>query len=259
MACFDAWDIGACGCTATCSTTIGGNVSGCGGAALGGATITAHDATSTGTVLGTATSVSSGGAYTVSCTGAIPGNAIVLVVSFPPRCTSVNRTLSYTAGTPNSTQWSCAKTTPNATTNLTPASGYNCGPCVAPIKNTVALTDSILGNVNLTWVSANLWTGSVSWTGGFCTCASSTQSIIVQWNGSSVSYQWKTISSGNFCPSASGNNQPSFSITVSSTTCPPSAFAFSGSKSIGACTGTSNPEADFLGPSQTWSVVASEL
>src|SRR5208283_1162502 len=73
-----------CSCTCGCTCTISGTIRGCNSLNLPGATITAHDATAGGTVLGTATSAANG-SYSISTTGAISGNAIVVVIAYATR------------------------------------------------------------------------------------------------------------------------------------------------------------------------------
>jgi hypothetical protein len=156
MPCFTLQDIGECGCTCA-SPTITGTVTGCGSLAVNGLTVEARDSTSTGTLLGSTTTNSSG-AYTLSgLTGHVSGNAIVLVFKFGSRFTTTTTTLSYTTGTPTSTQWSCGASTAAGTKAMgTAASGYHCYPgCAIPLADTLSYTD-VNGTVSMTY-SAGAW------------------------------------------------------------------------------------------------------
>lgn len=138
------------GCT---SPTINGNVKGCSSRNAEGVTVEAHDSTSGGTLLGSTTTDSSGNYSLSGLTGATSGNNIVLVYAYGSRFNAATTTLTYTSGTPSSSQWSCGVTTSGVGKTLSVASGYRCcglTGCAIPIPNTLYVTTSY-GSWTCTW------------------------------------------------------------------------------------------------------------
>src|SRR5208337_2549940 len=155
MACFNAWDIGACGCGPACSVTITGTVNGCNSMALASVTVKAYQPNTSGTLLATTTTDGSGN-FTItadSTNGLVTAKNIVVQFS-KTRFTTSTSTLGYSAGgVHSSSSWSCGATpSPLGSKSLTVASPYICiAGCADPTKATLYLTDSVIGSVTLTY------------------------------------------------------------------------------------------------------------
>ena len=247
----DMFAVGGCDCscnTSGCLTSINGHVTGCHNANVPSVTVTLHDSTAGGTVLAS-TTTNSGGLYTFTNISATSGNNIVVVISLSGgRFLSVNVTLTWTSGSPGSSQWGCGKTTAvNAFSpqTLSPASGYVCdnGGCANPISKTLHLTDSVYGACVLSWTAATTWIGtatvSFSGSGPPChTCAGGSVDVSYEWDGAAtISAFTVSCMATGVCPSNLGNftgGNANF-YTTPVYVCPPSlSFSFSNSGGNGA-------------------------
>ncbi len=214
------------GCGGAGSPTFSGTVKGCNTIGARGITVTAHDSTSTGTVLGSTTTGSSGTYSLTGLSGEVVGNAIVLVFSDSSgRFANSTVSLAYTAGTPGSTQWSCGKTTTVANITLTVNSGYTCpfsATCAYPWQDTpVLLSDSYTGiNATLTWnAGLGYWeSGNYAYsrgtTGG---CASVAMTLYYVWDDYVIVYFEYNSAPGTWytTQSATGGASPCFIPGVS--------------------------------------------
>ena len=237
-------------CCGGCTTTISGNLTGCNNMNLPGATVAAHASTAGGTLLGTTTTDASGNFSLVSIS-ATSGGAIVLVLSHPSnRFVVQNITLTYISGTPNSSQWSCSKTTAVGTKALLPATGFYCITCdVVPLPPTVYFSDTMWGinSLALTYdVANNRWTSTLSYSypgcvnpGASCNCPPATVPIECRLgsyiNNTCLAQIWYP-SGIPLCPGATGT-QTVDSISVNLT----SAYPFFASRTLttNSCVGCS--------------------
>lgn len=181
----DIFAIGMCDCgCGGCSCTITGTILGCHILNLGNVTVEAHDSTSGGTLLGSTTSASNG-TYTLTATGATTGNPIVIVFILSPRFNQTTSTLTYTAGVPNSSHWSCTQTTSGVSVSMTVATGYHCVyGCALPFNDTLYVSETLSGTNSVAWTSDNgavaIWLscGSISMNSYNCqTCVATGASI----------------------------------------------------------------------------------
>jgi hypothetical protein len=231
--------------------------------------------------------------FTISgCTGPLPGATLTiggsgyisdsngqvrltLVSGSYPWSVSATRFATAT-GTLVLSGNSCQSVTGSTSVTLLAAAGYTCTcACNLPISNTLHATDSVMGAYSLSYDSTlsgsngfPTWSGTVTFTLGFCGCAQHSQTIPATWEVPSpggtcsqgrTTYGFCAMNPGslNFCPVASPCT-PNTSEQLSSgasLTCPPS-FSFSASQVIQACgvQGISQ----LLGPSQTQTVTISE-
>ncbi len=183
------------GCGGAGNPTLVGTINGCGSQPAQGITVTAHDSTSGGTVLGSATTNSLGYFSITGLSGEVIGNNIVVVASDASgRLASATvATLTYTTGTPSANQWSCGKTTTLSTLTLSASTGYYCtgtAKCAYPWEHILYITDSYLGvNGTLTYQATGTLFGS-GWISGpiGCTrstsggCSAAAMTVQYQWN-----------------------------------------------------------------------------
>lgn len=253
MGCLSKFDVDGCGCTCA-SPTFTGTIIGCNSLSIAGATIEAHDATSGGTLLGSTTSIA-GGTYSLSgLSGQISGNSIVLV--FVRTGFSKTLTFPWTAGSPNSSQWSCGATTSVGTTTLTVATGYHClggystpsTLCADPLPNVLHGTHSFFGAVVLNWTVANHWNGALSYSYPGCTnanpcsCASKTVTVTFDLGivGATlaIGVSWKYTSNifVGSCPEDSGTSVNTDIYAITAFTCP-SSLSITGTIAAGSDNG----------------------
>jgi hypothetical protein len=178
--------------SACCSPTFTGTVSCCG--RLPGATVTAHDATAGGTVLGSTTTDSVGAFTLAGLTGQTIGNNIVIVITPPSaRINGANITLTYSAGGSSSILWTCGGTSSLGGITLTPATGFKCSATPGcPIPTTTVLNGSfggLLGAGTLTYNPAHFqWEGSKN-VGPFA-CSGNNDTFNVSWTGTVLTIAW---------------------------------------------------------------------
>ena len=235
MACFDVWDIGACGCgPPPCAVTITGTIKGCNSLVLPGVTVKAYQPNTSGTLLATTTTDGSGN-FTITAdqtNGLVTAKSILLQFS-KARLTTSTYTLSYSAGgSHTSSTWSCG-TTPSAITTqtLAVASPYICiTGCADPTVATLHLTDSVIGSATLTY-SSGAWIGNKTYSYPGCYgCAAASVSVAFSYAGSgNLTVQYPNNFSS--CPGTpfAGTIGP-YSIgalTSWSTSCAPYAMSFS--------------------------------
>jgi hypothetical protein len=232
------FDPGGCGCSGTCTTTIGGNVQGCSNINAPGITVEAHDATAGGTLLASATTDGSGN-YTLPGFAAVSGNDIVLVFSLAvARFAPATKTFTFKAiaGAPSSTQWKCSNTTAAGSTTLTPATDYHCiSGCAFPIYKDLPYTSSILGGGTLHWAGGTVWSTVLSSSSPACGgCAGGPTNITVSMdcgaNAGGVGF-WSDGAPFSGCPGTVAQTSSGWGYVGATRVCPESG-TFSITKSI---------------------------
>ncbi len=237
-----------CNCVAGCTTSINGWVTGCHNGNVPNVTIELHDTTAGGALL-SSTTTNSSGVYTFTGVSATSGDNIVIVISpTGGRFIPVNVTLTWTSGSPSSSQWGCGKTTsvnPFSAQTLSPSAGYVCdnGGCINPINKILNLTDTVYGACVLNWTSVTTWIGSktISFPGSSSpcnTCASDSVVIQYEWDGgaaiTSFTVSCQAIS---FCPNHTGSQSGAYAnfYTTPVYICPPTmSYSFSNGAGPGA-------------------------
>lgn len=174
-----------------------------------------------------------GGTYTTDSTGHVYLSAPVGTYTWTtshPRFTASSHSITVGCG---------GSSTGNA--NLTPASGYHC-PCLTdcawPLKDTLTLTDSVLGTVTLSYGTG--WQGTMTYNfPGYCGCPSAS-GISIFWTAFTGACTARGVYGVNFnlgpaCPNNAGGAETD---TVGSTshTCPENgAFNYSGTITLSPC------------------------
>lgn len=218
------------GCNCGCKVSINGRVLGCNGIGYPSLTVTLRDSSTSGTILATTTSDGSGN-YSFSNVVATAGNNLFVVFASPnARLNSTNYSLTYTSGTPSSTQWACNATTTALDKTLPVASGYACFTgCVDPVADNLTLTDSIYGSLTIGF-GGGQWGGTLlnrDYPGcGSCPPQSFVQ-ILYALHSNGDLYISESL---NFdgCPGgAIVPGPPVYYTTLTVTSCPPS-FSVSG-------------------------------
>ena len=160
MACFDAWDIGGCGCS-SCTQTF--TFRGCNNSLLTGANVRVR-ASSGGTILTTGTTNGSG-VVTLSWSG----SNTVWVETVSPKFAGQSQTVT------------CGG---SKIVSFNPASGYYCVICCAyPVPSTLYWSDSYLGlsSIPITYDAPNTrWdaTTSCNYPGCGANCSASTINVL---------------------------------------------------------------------------------
>jgi len=139
MACFSVWDIINCGCTTSCSQAF--TVTGCGGIAYPGLTVSVYTS-SGGTLLASGTTNGSG-QVALSWSGS-SGTYWVAITGQSARFAAYGQSLALTCGG-------------SKVIALATASGYHCdcsaSGCLLPVADTLFLTDGVYGAVTLAYGS----------------------------------------------------------------------------------------------------------